>query len=41
MSRAHTSKDFVSLLRNKENHSHEIINTKIALGKYLANAKFG
>ena len=31
---------FISLLRNKENCSYEIISPKIVLGKYLANAKF-
>ena len=30
--------NFISLLRNKENRSNEIISP---LGKYLANAKFG
>ena len=33
--------NLISLLRNKENRSNEIISPKIALGKYLANAKFG
>ena len=33
--------NFISLLRNKANRSNEIISPKIALGKYLANAKFG
>ena len=33
--------NFISLLRNKENRSNEIISTKIALGKYLTCAKFG
>ena len=33
--------NFISLLCNKENRSNEIISPKIALGKYLANAKFG
>ena len=33
--------NFISLLHNKENRSNEIISPKIALGKYLANAKFG
>ena len=32
--------NFISLLRNKENRSNEIISPKIALGKYLANANF-
>ena len=31
----------ISLLRNKENCSNEIISPKIALGNYLANVKFG
>ena len=33
--------NFISLLRNKENRSNEIISRKIALCKYLAKAKFG
>ena len=33
--------NFISLLRNKENRSNEIISPKMALGKYLANAQFG
>ena len=32
--------NFISLLRNKEIGSNEIISPKIVLGKYLANAKF-
>ena len=32
--------NFISLMRNKEIGSNEIISPKIALGKYLANAKF-
>ena len=33
--------NFISLLRNRENRSNEIISPKIAFGKYLANVKFG
>ena len=33
--------NFISLLCNKINRSNEIISPKIALGKNLANAKFG
>ena len=33
--------NFISLLRNKENCSNEIISPKITLSKYLVNAKFG
>ena len=35
------SPSFISLLHNKENGNNEIISAKIALGKYLANVKFG
>ena len=38
----HYLDNFISLLRNnKENRSNEIISQKIALGNYLADAKFG
>ena len=33
--------NLISLVHNKENRSNEIVSPKIALGKYLANAKFG